>query len=482
MAATGLLGINPYQKGVAIDVSSKPTNLAIQIQQKEQAKNEALDKYFMDYDKNITPTGMRNQDIDGLMKRKNEAKQFYFQNKQAIKRPELDNGKAYSQFIGMNQDQLGYVSKSKEQTGKAKALSTATMNANQKKQIIADGVKDAIVLNELALDDPRRVDFDIANFRAYDQYDDKKFMENVWGREELPTKIVNKDIGNGKFIPETYHLKIPEMAQFAPQRLQSAEISTRSYVRNNEGAVKYFNTLMEDPIMLKEANKAYQEYKGPNAKIVDEEDFAVAYGLLKKPGGFIKAGKEEETAAYKRQQDLNKSITLKNMGGDNTGYSPEEHINKIYENAEPNSPSSITIGGTKIEGKKVILPEEIARNYDRKFGGMRKEPSYFYMSNDKKDVYPVFVVGKTKSGADILTNTAMPDLGTKMADRIPVTTSLVPALGKLMGGVPYTRKRPISKTSGTTNDTGYTNITNSNVGQIGVKNGKWYNIKTGKPV
>jgi hypothetical protein len=308
------LGINPYKRGVAIDISSKPTQMLIQLQQKEQAKNEALDKYFMDYDKNITPAGMRNIDIEGLMKRKNEAKQYYFQNKEAIRRPELDNGRAYSQFMGMNTDQLGFVSKSKEQTGKAKALSTATMNANQKKQIIADGVKDALILNELALDDPRRVDFDIANFRAYDAYDDKKFMENVWGKEELPTKIVNKDIGNGKFIPETYHLKIPEMAQLAPQRLQSAEISTRSYVRNNEGAIKYFNTLMEDPIMLKEANKAYQEYKGPNAKIVDEEDFAVAYGLLKKPGGFVKAGKEEETAAYKRQQDLNKSIAIKNIG------------------------------------------------------------------------------------------------------------------------------------------------------------------------
>jgi hypothetical protein len=40
MAATGLLGINPYFKGVNID-TSKPINLAIQLQQKEQAKAEA---------------------------------------------------------------------------------------------------------------------------------------------------------------------------------------------------------------------------------------------------------------------------------------------------------------------------------------------------------------------------------------------------------------------------------------------------------
>ena len=35
MAATGLLGINPYYKGAAIDVS-KPVNLAIQLEQKER--------------------------------------------------------------------------------------------------------------------------------------------------------------------------------------------------------------------------------------------------------------------------------------------------------------------------------------------------------------------------------------------------------------------------------------------------------------
>ncbi|NBQ17817.1 hypothetical protein EBU24_05875 [bacterium] len=55
MAATGLLGINPYQKGLNLDITSKPANLAIQLEQKEQAKREALDKYFMDYEKaNIT--------------------------------------------------------------------------------------------------------------------------------------------------------------------------------------------------------------------------------------------------------------------------------------------------------------------------------------------------------------------------------------------------------------------------------------------
>ena len=60
MAATGLLGINPYQKGINLDITSKPANLAIQLAQKEQAKQEALDKYLMDYEKTLNPNGIFN--------------------------------------------------------------------------------------------------------------------------------------------------------------------------------------------------------------------------------------------------------------------------------------------------------------------------------------------------------------------------------------------------------------------------------------
>ena len=71
MAATGLLGINPYFKGVSVD-TSKPFNLAIQLEQKNQAKREALDKYFMDYERSINPAGMRSQDQDIVLKKLNE--------------------------------------------------------------------------------------------------------------------------------------------------------------------------------------------------------------------------------------------------------------------------------------------------------------------------------------------------------------------------------------------------------------------------
>ena len=85
MAATGLLGINPYQKGINLDITSRPANLAIQLEQKEAAKREALDKYLMDYEKSLDPSGMRKQDQDVFLGKLAQAKQYYLQNRDYIR-------------------------------------------------------------------------------------------------------------------------------------------------------------------------------------------------------------------------------------------------------------------------------------------------------------------------------------------------------------------------------------------------------------
>ena len=87
MANTGLLGFNPYQKGVNIDFSSKPAAMAVQLIQHEAAKKEALDKYYKDYENKLTSTGMRNQDTDVFLNKLGEAKQYYLQNRDKILNP-----------------------------------------------------------------------------------------------------------------------------------------------------------------------------------------------------------------------------------------------------------------------------------------------------------------------------------------------------------------------------------------------------------
>lgn len=300
MAATGLLGFNPYGKGVAIDFSSKPTQLAIQLQQKEQAKAEAYEKYFMDYEKSLNPAGLAQGESREFLNKYNRIKENWIKNKQAILNPAKYGYDAQSQYFADLKDAQMYIDQGKQASAERKAYNTYLDQARKAGKYIDGDLEvtaNAMKTVGLGYEAP-----DTSRVEIYDPYDDKKFMQNVWGTAELPTKVVNKEIGGGKIIPETYYLRIPEMVTQAPERLKDAEIGTRGYVRNNKGAVRYFKTLMADDELLAEANKVYKEYKGQGAKINDEEDFAVAYGLIKKPGGFVKAGKEEETKAYTRAQ------------------------------------------------------------------------------------------------------------------------------------------------------------------------------------
>jgi len=300
VAATGLLGINPYYKGVNIDISSKPTQLAIQLQQKEQAKAEAYEKYFMDYEKSLNPAGLATGESKEFLNKYNKIKENWIKNKQAILNPAKYGYDAQSQYFADLKDAQMYIDQGKQASAERKAYNTYLDQARKAGKYIDGDLEvtaNAMKTVGLGYEPP-----DTSKVEIFDPYDDRKFMQNVWGTAELPTKVVNRDIGGGKVIPETYHLRIPEMVTLAPERLQDAEIGTRGYVRNNKGAVKYFKTLMADDALLAEANKVYKEYKGQGAKINDEEDFAVAYGLIKKPGGFVKAGKEEETKAYTRAQ------------------------------------------------------------------------------------------------------------------------------------------------------------------------------------
>jgi len=300
VAATGLLGINPYYKGVNIDISSKPTQLAIQLQQKEQAKAEAYEKYFMDYEKSLNPAGLATGESKEFLNKYNKIKENWIKNKQAILNPAKYGYDAQSQYFADLKDAQMYIEQGKQASAERKAYNTYLDQARKAGKYIDGDLEvtaNAMKTVGLGYEPP-----DTSKVEIFDPYDDRKFMQNVWGTAELPTKVVNRDIGGGKVIPETYHLRIPEMVTLAPERLQDAEIGTRGYVRNNRGAGKYFKTLMADEQLLAEANKVYKEYKGQGAKINDEEDFAVAYGLIKKPGGFVKAGKEEETKAYTRAQ------------------------------------------------------------------------------------------------------------------------------------------------------------------------------------
>ena len=295
MAATGLLGINPYQKGIALDISSKPVNLAIQLEQKNQAKREALDKYFMDYEKSINPAGMRSQDQDIVLKKLNQNKQFYLQNRDRILNPSKYGAEAQSQYMSGFKDILSDISKSKQASAEDKVAMNFYQKAKTSNLDIPDGFMEAIQESQKPIYAGYKP-VDLFKFDFNKKYDDVDFTKNVWGGLTLPTKQVPTKLPTGE-------VQYTKTSYITPELAETVAINAINEYKTKPSTTKNFNNLMKDANIFSAAEKAFGEaFKYPDPKnknifikpkIENPEQFVAGYALLKKPTGALSEGKAD---------------------------------------------------------------------------------------------------------------------------------------------------------------------------------------------
>ena len=211
MAATGLLGFNPYGKGVAIDFSSKPTQLAIQLGQKEQAKKEALDKYLMDYEKSINSAGMRKAESDIFLKKLADNKAFYIQNRDKILNPAKYGYDAQSQYMSNFKDMTRLIDQSKQAAANDK-ITTQHFRA-QKNLNAPDGYVEAVEASHLPITDPRYRPLDVTQFKFYKSHDPMEYANKIYSKiplsESAPMPLPVKEMP-GYFYTKTTSKVSPE--------------------------------------------------------------------------------------------------------------------------------------------------------------------------------------------------------------------------------------------------------------------------------
>jgi len=419
MAATGLLGINPYYKGTNIDVS-KPVNLAIQLEQKERAKQEALDKYFMDYEKSLNSAGMRQQDQDVFLRKLADNKSYYLKNRQKILNPSKYGAEAQSEYMSNFKEILSDINQSKQLAANGKVLSTAVIDAKKNNRTIPKEVTDAIFNNQLSMGDPMFQAFDPVNFDAYDKNDATKYSNSIYSKiklsESKPKRIYN---------PEFNEVSYETVNDISNKSFGQIENLVASELQRNRGLVDDVKSLARDENELNKLAKLYQDFSGKKMNPNSLQDVATAYTISLKPEAKVTYTTPRPLATGDSKED---------------NFSPELMVDQFYEAGDD---YKVSIGGKVIEGRKIQLPPEVAINYDRKVGNKKFSPNYFVMSKDKLNVYPIFVTDKTASGNDILSGEG----GTNIDEKIPVKTSLIPTIGKEYGGIGYTRKN-LGKTQG----------------------------------
>ena len=355
MAATGLLGINPYFKGVSVD-TSKPFNLAIQLEQKNQAKREALDKYFMDYERSINPAGMRSQDQDIVLKKLNENKQFYMQNRDRILNPSKYGADAQSRYMAGFKDILSDISKSKQASAENKVVQNTYSRLKTQGLEIPDGFMEAVQTSQKPIYAGYKP-VDLFQFDFNKPYDDVAFTKNVWGGLTLPTKEIPTTLPSGK-------VQYTKTSYLTPELAETVAINAINEYKNKPSSTKNFNKLMKDANILNAAQEAFGEafkYTDPKTKkivkptIESPEQFVAGYALLKKPTGAISTGKEDFpwlTKFKKQQEAINARADKK-----------DEEMGDPVETFLTDARSGNTFAGVEGENIEVMnLPEYILKD------------------------------------------------------------------------------------------------------------------------
>lgn len=348
MAATGLLGFNPYRKGVEFDPSSKSTALYVNLQQREkqreQARQDALDKYFMEYDKNINPAGMRTQDIDGLLKEQQKSKAFYYQNKNLIQNPAKDNGAAYTKWVSMNQQMLGKISQSKKAAADGLVINKAIMDAKKNGMVVDDATMTSIIKSQAPIWDNDYNPFDASRFNAYKPFDPAAFVKETYqDGKKFTTKRIEPQTAGDRYkdviVTELDPAQIPKLEETVKTRLQNG-LRTKT-----DGFAYHVLGVMNDKEELSKVNEIFKKYYKRNVN--DLNDIAVGVALQYAP-----YNREEKMRGLTTDASINMAIA-KSQATTNRRQEQEAEIDNVISEIYLSSPS---VNQNVLEGIKEFMP------------------------------------------------------------------------------------------------------------------------------
>jgi hypothetical protein len=426
MASTGLLaGVNPYRGGnVAVDFTSKPLQVYLQMQQKQQAKAEAIDKYYKDYEKTLNSAGLTPEEQKIFTDKLNEVKGFAIKNKEKLTNPSKYGYDTQATVDAGFRELSNYLGGAKQAAGERKAFKTIHDKAIAEGKNVSPNYLD-IWGNAMKPYGAGYVAPAIDQIKIYDSFDPVKFGQ------KLDTLLKRTEgVATKEFLPGS---KI-EYQWVTPKEINKDEAKSLAYSElNDDGYVDYLSNIQKDPVFAQALAKVYQDNTGKKLDINNLGELSYANVLSQAP--LIK----DRSIPELTESEKTRLALLRQNKNEEGEYSPQVQVDEIFE-AGKDDKIEINVEGKNIKGRRVQLPADIEGKFDRKVGNTKFSPDYFLMSEDKLNIYPVFVTGKTKYGSDIVGGEG----GTKLNEKIPVKTSLIPALGKAYGGQSWTKNNLFS--------------------------------------
>lgn len=383
--------INPYGGG-AVVFDNRPFLQFYQQQlAQRQAKEAALDNYFRDLGKNVTPAGMRSQDVEGLTKKTNEWRQFYSQNKDAISNPRVDGGKAYTEYMARYQDQLAHIEQSKRALKTTDELNKTRLNPQSSYILDDPGIVEKIQVHDLPLGDPRRQDLDIATLAVPPKPWSIKDKE-AYSKYLTSGLQYNETPGKTEYLPN-FQTRTPITKEYSDENLRV--IGQRAMSAYDTDRALQFQTnkltrdVMNDEVLHNKLNNEFKKLYGKDIEspkellaaqaILEENRKATEYKMgdddfgRQKALEFIRFGHQKQLK--KGEQDAADSWIV-NFWNTRIGNAKSGQPTPL---PDPNNPMTVKMS-YEIQPDAVMM-KGLARN--------NIEPDAVFVTNDNK-IMPVF--------------------------------------------------------------------------------------------
>lgn len=406
MASTGLLpGVNPYRGGnVAIDFTSKPLQVLLQMQQKQQAKAEAIDKYYKDYEKSLNSAGLTPEEQKIFTDKLNEVKGFAIKNKEKLTNPSKYGYDTQATVDAGFRELSNFIGGAKQAAGERKAFKTIHDKAIAEGKHVSPNYLE-IWGNAMKPYGAGYVAPALDQIRIYDPFNDKKYESNI--TTNLTPMIMEKDevIYDPLTKQDTGFSKKIKKSILTDDQVQKLAENSLTDFKTNEGTKEWFSELYKDPENIKKVQKRFGEvYKTvdpmtgkeiiPTIKSV--EDFARAIGISKVPKERIvseSAAELNNEGKFQEWKRRNK-ITAANAAANNNALVKALAIQgsqQIFNNAMKGYRTNQTFADNK-NLTKLNLPKTIIDNYVDKEAalGVQKKLKDKGFKYEKSSLTPVF--------------------------------------------------------------------------------------------
>jgi hypothetical protein len=330
-----------YTGGTVVADTSPLVQLQHQYNMKQAARDEALDDYFRNLNQSINPKGVRNQDIEGLTLKQDEWQKFYLQNKQAIKNPRIDGGKALTEYQGRFNDMRNYIEKSKNAAAIAEYLAKAKLNPNLGYMFEDDEIITRIADHDKPLLDPTHKTVNIQELSIQPKPLDAKELQAMQKNALLGLKP-SEEVGSIEVDKNTLDTITTINKKYSDQDLQTVGNRFKSLYQLDRRVRSHVDKNLLNAPNAEELNEVYKRTYGKNAET--PADLFAAQGILnaqsegsyqkRTPGSLEQRKFMERLKQQNREGLVNLRRQYKQMDKAEEGLWLDKYIGEVMSEAE----------------------------------------------------------------------------------------------------------------------------------------------------